>query len=148
MSKNQFLELREQEVANLYPATFTKKEAIKTGQNLAQNIIDGGNVSKHTALANLVRLNEVISNAIGVLKDAVKDIKANEMGIEFNPTNGRQMIQYSEDPIYAEIQKQLKDREELLKVALKTDSPFYDSEGIEVPKVSVKYASDSLNIKY
>jgi hypothetical protein len=148
MSKNQFLELREQEVANLYSATFTKKEAIKTGQNLAQNIIDGGNVSKHTALANLVRLNEVISNAVGVLKDAVKDIKANEMGIEFNPTNGRQIIQYSEDPIYAEIQKQLKDREELLKVALKTDSPFYDAEGIEVPKVSVKYASDSLTVKY
>jgi hypothetical protein len=148
MSKNQFLELREQEVANLYPATFTKKEAIKTGQNLAQNIIDGGNISKHTALANLVRLNEVISNAVGVLKDAVKDIKANEMGIEFNPTNGRQIIQYSEDPIYAEIQKQLKDREELLKVALKTDSPFYDSEGIEVPKVSVKYSADSLTIKY
>jgi hypothetical protein len=148
MSKNQFLELREQEVANLYPATFTKKEAIKTGQNLAQNIIDGGNISKHTALANLVRLNEVISNAVGVLKDAVKDIKANEMGIEFNPTNGRQIIQYSEDPIYAEIQKQLKDREELLKVALKTDSPFYDSEGIEVPKVSVKYAADSLTVKY
>jgi hypothetical protein len=148
MSKNQFLELREQEVANLYPATFTKKEAIKTGQNLAQNIIDGGNVSKHTALANLVRLNDVISNAVGVLKDAVKDIKVNEMGIEFNPTNGRQIIQYSEDPIYAEIQKQLKDREELLKVALKTDSPFYDSEGIEVPKVSVKYASDSLTVKY
>jgi hypothetical protein len=148
MSKQLFLELREQEVANLYPATFTKKEAIKTGQNLAQNIIDGGNISKHTALANLVRLNEVISNAVGVLKDAVKDIKANEMGIEFNPTNGRQIIQYSEDPIYAEIQKQLKDREELLKVALKTDSPFYDSEGIEVPKVSVKYASDSLTVKY
>jgi hypothetical protein len=148
MSKNQFLELREQEVANLYPATFTKKEAIKTGQNLAQNIIDGGNISKHTALANLVRLNEVISNAVGVLKDVVKDIKANEMGIEFNPTNGRQIIQYSEDPIYAEIQKQLKDREELLKVALKTDSPFYDSEGIEVPKVSVKYSADSLTIKY
>ena len=148
MSKNQFLELREQEVSNLYPATFTKKEAIKTGQNLAQNIIDGGNISKHTALANLVRLNEVISNAVTVLKDAVKDIKANEMGVEFNPTNGRQIIQYSEDPIYAEIQKQLKDREELLKVALKTDSPFYDSEGIEVPKVSVKYASDSLTVKY
>jgi hypothetical protein len=95
-----------------------------------------------------VRLNEVISNAVGVLKDAVKDIKANEMGIEFNPTNGRTIIQYSEDPIYAEIQKQLKDREELLKVALKTDSPFYDAEGIEVPKVSVKYAADSLTVKY
>jgi hypothetical protein len=148
MSKNQFLELREQEVASLYPANFSKKEAISTGKNLAKNIIDSGNVSKHTALANLVRLNDVVSNAVTILKDSVKDIKVTEMGCEFSPTNGRIIIQFSEDEVYASLQKQLKDREELLKVALKCDDIIYDSEGWEVPKVSVKYASDSLAIKY
>lgn len=146
MSKDLFLQLREQEVANLYPANFTKKEAIKTGQELAQNIIDGGNVSKHHALANLVRLNEVISNAVTVLKDTVKDVKANEMGIEFNPTNGRQMIQYSEDPIWVQLNNELKAREELLKLALKQD--MFDAYGNPVPRVSVKFAADSLQVKY
>ena len=42
----------------------------------------------------------------------------------------------------------MQQREELLKVALKSDESIYDSEGCEVPKVSVKYASDSLQVKY
>ena len=42
----------------------------------------------------------------------------------------------------------MQQREELLKVALKTNEPFYDSEGCEVPKVSVKYSADSLTVKY
>jgi hypothetical protein len=146
MSKNQFLELREQEVASLYPANFSKKEAVLTGQNLAKNIIDSGNVSKHTALANLVRLNDVVSNAVTILKDSVKDIKVTEMGCEFSPTNGRIMIQYDEDEIWQKLNADLKAREELLKLALKQD--VIDAYGNDVPKVSVKYASDSLNIKY
>lgn len=148
MSKNQFLELREQELAQLYPATFTKKEAVKTGENLAKNIIDNGNVSKHTALANLVRLNTVISSAIDNLKSSVSDISVTEMGIEFKPTNGRKMVQYSEDPIWVEIQKELKDREILLNTSLKVDAPVFDNEGIEIPKVGVKFANDSLVIKF
>ena len=42
----------------------------------------------------------------------------------------------------------MQQREELLKLALKSNEPIYDSEGVEVPKVSVKYASDSLQVKY
>ena len=62
--------------------------------------------------------------------------------------NGRKMIQYQEDPIYEELNKQLKQREELLKTALNQSEPMYDSEGIEVPKVSVKYAKDSIQVKF
>jgi hypothetical protein len=58
------------------------------------------------------------------------------------------MVQYADDPVYADLQKQLKDREELLKTALATDVEFYDSEGVQVPKVSVKYSADSLQVKF
>ena len=47
-----------------------------------------------------------------------------------------------------QLKHKLSQREELLKLALKSDEPIYDGEGVEVPKVSVKYASDSLSIKY
>ena len=148
MSKNLFLQMREQEIATLYDATFTKREAINTGINLAQSIIDNGNVSKHEALANFIRLNEVISNTISTLKESVSLDKVTVLGVEFTPTNGRSMPQFSDDQTWCEINEKLKQREELLKVAMKSKDEIYDSEGILVPKISVKYSKDSLVIKY
>jgi hypothetical protein len=147
-SKDMFLEMREADIVSLYDATFTKKEAIKTGQNLAQNIIDSGNVSKHEALANLVRLQEVVSNAVSVLKDSVSDEKLSILGVEFTPMNGRSMPQFSDDDVWQDLSKKIKQREELLKVAIKSDEPIYDNEGVEVPKISCNYSKSSLNIKW
>jgi len=147
-SKDMFLEMREADIVSLYDATFTKKEAIKTGQNLAQNIIDSGNVSKHEALANLVRLQEVVSNAVSVLKDSVSDEKLSILGVEFTPMNGRSMPQFSDDDVWQDLSKKIKQREELLKVAMKSDEPIYDNEGVEVPKISCNYSKSSLNIKW
>ena len=140
--------MRETDIVSLYDATFTKKEAIKTGQNLAQNIIDNGNVSKHEALANLVRLQEVVSNAVSVLKDSVSDEKVSLLGVEFAPMNGRSMPQFSDDEVWQDLSKKLKQREELLKVAMKSDEPIYDNEGVEVPKISCNFSKSSLNIKW
>lgn len=42
----------------------------------------------------------------------------------------------------------MQQREELLKVAIKSNESIYDSEGVEVPKVSVKYSAGSLTVKY
>jgi hypothetical protein len=50
--------------------------------------------------------------------------------------------------MWQQLKHKLSQREELLKIALKSDEPIYDSEGVEVPKVSVKFASDSLAVKY
>ena len=140
--------MRETDIVSLYDATFTKKEAIRTGQNLAQNIIDNGNVSKHEALANLVRLQEVVSNAVAILKDSVSDEKISLLGFEFAPMNGRSMPQFSDDEVWQELSKKIKQREELLKVAMKSDEPIYDNEGVEVPKINCKFSKSSLNIKW
>ena len=96
-SSEQFLQLREQDIVSLYSADFTKKEAQTTGINLAKQIIDGGEVSKHEALANLVRLNEVISNAITEIKESVSNEKVTVLGVEFTPVNGRTMYNFKED---------------------------------------------------
>jgi hypothetical protein len=69
-------------------------------------------------------------------------------GIEVTPVSGRTMLQFHEDLVWSELKEKLQQREELLKVALKSDESIYDSEGCEVPKVSVKYASESLHVTY
>jgi len=145
---NTFLQLREQDIVTLYDATFTKKEAQQTGINLAKTIIDGGEVSKHEALANLVRLSEVINNAITEIKESVIHEKVTILGVEFTPTNGRIMYNFKDDYLWSELSNKLKQREELLKVALKSDEIIFDSEGIEVPKISTSNSKSSLTIKF
>jgi len=147
-SKNLLMQMREADIAYLYDATFTKKEAQATGTNLAKEIADNGNVSKHEALANLLRLNEVISNAIDVLKSKVSDEKTIVLGVEFTPNNGRAMMQYKDDAVWCELNEKLKERENLLKLATNSKDEIYDSEGIQVPKVSVNYSKSSLTIKF
>ena len=147
MSKHLFELMQMEEIAtnNFLP---TKKEIILSSEQFAKNLIQNGEHDKLEMFSQVVRIKEAVNTIHDAIKESLPRNKQTAYGIEINPANGRQMIQFSEDPIYAELQKQLKDREELLKVALKTDTAFYDSEGIEVPKVSVKYASDSLTVKY
>lgn len=147
MSKDLFLMMREQEIAtsNFLP---TKKEVELSSKKFAKELLDSGEIDKIEAFSQAERMALAITTVRDEIKASLPREKNIAFGIEVNPVNGRQMIQFAEDPIYAYILKELKEREEILKLALKTDKPFYDSEGIEVPKVSVKYAADSLQVKY
>lgn len=147
MSKDLFLMMREQEIAtsNFLP---TKKEVELSSKKFAKELLNSGEIDKMEAFSQAERMALAITTVRDEIKASLPREKNIAFGIEVNPVNGRQMIQFAEDPIYADILKELKEREELLKLALKTDKPFYDSEGIEVPKVSVKYAADSLQVKY
>ena len=145
MSKQLFELMQMQTIAEAYP---TKKQIQNQATNFVTDLIENGEQDKLEMFCQAVRINDALSIVTDTLKKSLPHEKMQAFGVEVNPVTGRQMIQFADDPIYAELQKQLKDREELLKVALKTDAPFYDSEGIEVPKVSIKYASDSLTIKY
>ena len=131
--------------ANFLP---NKKEIEFSSKEFAKNLIESGEIDKLEAFAQAERLSLAITNVRDELKASLPREKNIFFGIEVNPVNGRQMIQYNEDLIWSELKEKLSQREELLKVALKTNEPFYDSEGCEVPKVSVKYSADSLTIKY
>lgn len=131
--------------ANFLP---NKKEIEFSSKEFAKNLIESGEIDKFEAFAQAERLSLAITNVRDELKASLPREKNTFFGIEVNPVNGRQMIQYNEDLVWGELKEKLSQREELLKVALKTNEPFYDSEGCEVPKVSVKYSADSLTIKY
>ena len=146
-TKDLFLMMAEQEVSssNYF---LNKKEIEFSSKEFAKKLIDSGELDKHEAFAQAERLALAITNVRDEFKASLPREKYVGFGIEINPVNGRQMIQYNEDLVWSELKEKLQQREELLKVALKTTEPFYDSEGCEVPKVSVKYSADSLTVKY
>jgi hypothetical protein len=139
-----FLQIREQEA---FDFSASKKAIIEQGQKFVTAVKDSGEVDKFELLSRVVRLKEFVNTLDAELRKEFTE-KASGYGIELIPVNGRKMVQYADDPVYADLQKQLKDREELLKTALATDCEFYDSEGVQVPKVSVKYSADSLQVKF
>lgn len=142
MSKDLFLQIREQEA---FDFSATKKAIIEQGQNFVQLVKESGEIDKFELLTKVVRLKEFVNTLDAELRKEFTE-KASGYGVELIPVNGRKMLQFAEDPIYADLQAKLKAREELLKVA--QNSTIYDDEGIEVPKVSVKYSADSLQVKF
>ena len=146
-TKNLFELMAQQEVqtSNFLP---TKKEIELNAKKFASNLIEVGEIDKYEAFTQAVRL----SNAMEIVKDEIKSHLPKEkhiaFGVEISPIAGRQMIQFQDDEMWQQLKHKLQQREELLKLALKSDEPIYDSEGVEVPKVSVKYASDSIQVKY
>jgi hypothetical protein len=139
--------MREQEIqtSNFLP---NKKEVEFSAKQFASKLIEAGEVDKYEAFTQAVRM----SNALEIIKDEIKSHLPKEkhiaFGVEISPISGRTMIQFQDDEMWQQLKHKLQQREELLKLALKSDENIYDSEGVEVPKVSVKYASDSIQVKY
>ena len=147
MSKHLFDLMQQQEIAtsNFLP---NKKEIEFSAKKFASQLIEAGEIDKYEAFAQAVRM----SNALEVVKEEIKSHLPKEkniaFGIQITPVSGRTIIQFQDDEMWQQLKHKLQQREELLKIALKSDETIYDSEGVEVPKVSVKYASDSLTIIY
>jgi hypothetical protein len=147
MSKLQFFEMRADQMTALYDSNFTKKDAIKTGEALIENVLDSGDISIMELGANLVRLQQVVNSAVDKFRSHIVDIeKTTILGVEFNPVNGGNTINYADDEIYATIKADLDARTEQLKLAQK--QPTFDVYGNEVPKVSTTPRKSSITIKF
>jgi hypothetical protein len=145
-SKDMFIDMREAQIASLYDSTFTKKEAVMTGKRMVDNVLENGNVDIMEFGANLVRLNEVVGSAVTEFRKHIPAEKQTVLGVEFNPVNGGNTINYEDDEIYCQLKADLNARIELLKLAQKQS--FIDAYGNEVPKVSTSPRKDSVTIKF
>lgn len=147
-SKNLFMQLAEKEIqTNSFLAS--KKEIEKGAIEFANNLLEAGEVDKIEALAQLARISTMVNSTLEVVKKSFKDAeKVEAFGITVQTVNGGSLPQYEEDEVYSDLKKKLKEREELLKTALKIDQTLYDDEGVEVPKVSSKPKADSVQIKF
>lgn len=146
MSKQQFMQMRAEEMAVMYSPDFTKKQAQQTGLKLVQDMVEAGEVDKLQFAANLFRLNEVVSSAATEMRNHLPLEKTQIYGVEFTPVNGGDTLNYSEDPIYCQLKSDLDARVELLKLAQKQE--VLDTSGNEVPKVSKTPRKSSVTIKF
>ena len=125
MSKEMFLQMREQEIATLYDATFTKKEAINQGKKIVDSMLENGDVNPIEFWGNIARLKEVINSLDAELRNRVAvNEKTVLNGVEFNPVQGGETLNYKDDEVYSQMYEDLKQREELLKLAYKSKMRF------------------------
>lgn len=145
-SSEMFMELRANEIVHMYDSTFTKKEAVKTGVALGENVFESGDVLPEEVMANLSRLKWVIDSAETTIRSKLEIYdKRTVLGLEFNYVNGGNTINYSDDEIYNELKRCLDERVEQLKMAQKQDT--FDAYMNQVPKVSTTPRKSSITIK-
>ena len=151
-TKDQFLAMRAEEVEQLnYAQDFTKKQAKQTGQDLAKQILDRGEKRPEEVMAALVRLTEVINTAQTELKKNLTFDKAESLnGVTFEKRNSGDRLDYEKDVEYARLKTLLKQREDLLKKATKSDDEVIDPNTGEVIKpVPVKtHGKETVVIKF
>lgn len=147
MSKNLFLQMREAEIMteNYFP---NKKEIKLNAEKFATDLIDSGEINLTETFAQALRLNEALTVITDKLKQAMPDENFEAFGLKGTFRNGGDTINYKDDAYWSHLKKQLTEREELLKLALKSDKSIYDEEGVEVMKVSKTPRKSSLTINY
>jgi len=145
MSKDLFFMMREQEVqtSNFLP---TKKEIQLSSQSFIKEILDAGEIDKFELLAQAKRMGEALDIINAELLKVLPQENFEAYGLKGTFRSGGDTINYAEDRIYAIIKKELDDRAELLKLALKQD--MFDAYGNDVPKVSTTPRKSSLAISF
>jgi hypothetical protein len=147
MSKDLFLMMREQEVqtSNFLP---TKKEVIASSEKFVNDLIDSGEVDKVELFAQAVRMSEALAVITDKLKQSLPQENFEAFGLKGTYRNGGSTPNYSEDELWSRLKEKLTDREMILKVAQKSNETIYDSDGVEVPRVSENIRKSSLSITY
>ena len=146
-SKNLFLMLQEQSVEtnNFLPS---KKEIQLSAKSFVSNLLDAGTTDKMELYAQAVRVNEALQIVTDELKNSIPQENFEAFGIKGTYRSGGESLNYKEDLVYAELEAKLKERAELIKVATKSKDTIYDSEGVEVTKVSSTQRKSSLAISF
>jgi len=147
MSKGLFELMRQQEIEtqNFLP---NKKEIQFSSKKFITNLLEEGNINKYELLSQAKRMSEALEVINEELLKVLPQENFEEFGLKGTFRNGGETINHKECEIWSDIQKELKEREELLKLALKSDKEIYDEAGVLVPKVSTTPRKSSLSISF
>ncbi|WP_394749564.1 hypothetical protein [Spongiimicrobium salis] len=146
-TKDLFMMMREEEVATSHFLP-TKKELKKSSNAFAQSLIDSGDHNPHEIYAQALRLKEAVCEIESVLKQALGQESFEAFGLTASYRSGGDTINFKEDEMIQILEKKLSDRKDLLKTAMKSEDVIYDSEGVEVPKVSTTPKKSSLAVSF
>jgi hypothetical protein len=130
-------------------------------KELEQNGADAGFYLSETGEDTLPRYIE-ISRQIILLeaeKKALKEFALEEallygkegltlLGAKISVSNSGDRLQYDKDPIIKELKDQIKRREIDVKTATKSSGVLFDSEGVQIDKVPVKFGNEVLKISF
>lgn len=149
MKTNQLQLLTAESFETMYSNDFSKKEAEQVGKDLCKKVFSDGLLDEKKVFSNICRLKEVVNSADKAFRERL-NIENTEIvnGVELSSKNSAKRLNYTDDPIYNELAEKLKQREELLKVAHASNDVLFDSDGIEVPKVSVSLSKASIVVKF
>lgn len=146
-SKDLFQLMREQEIQtqNFLPS---KKEIQLSAKTFISDLLDAGEVDKYELIAQAKRMGEALEVINTELLKVLPQEKFEAFGLKGTFRSGGETINFKECEIWSDISKELKEREELLKLALKSDKEIYDDAGVLVPKVSTTPRKSSLAISF
>ena len=147
MSKDLFQLMREQEIqtSNFLP---TKKEIQFSAQTFIKGVLDAGETDKFELLAQAKRMGEALDVINAELLKVLPQENFEAFGLKGTFRSGGDTVNFKDCEIWSDINRELKEREELLKLALKSQNEIYDSAGVQVPKVSTTPRKSSLAISF
>jgi hypothetical protein len=147
MSKDLFQLMREQEIQtqNFLP---NKKEIQFSAQTFIKDLLDAGEIDKIELLAQAKRMGEALDVINAELLKVLPQENFEAFGLKGTFRSGGETINYKDCEVWNDINRELKEREELLKLALKSHNEIYDEAGVQVPKVSTTPRKSSLAISF
>ena len=147
MSKDLFQLMREQEIqtSNFLP---NKKEIQFSAQTFIKEVLDAGEIDKIELLAQAKRMGEALEVINAELIKVLPQENFEGYGLKGTFRSGGDTINYKDCEVWNDINRELKEREDLLKLALKSHNEIYDAAGVQVPKVSTTPRKSSLAISF
>ena len=132
----------------------SKKELELNGIQAGDSLVESGEdvLPRYIEISRQIAMLEAEKKAI---KSAAFDERAlygsdvlDLLGCKISISNTGDRIQYDQDPIIAELKQAIKKRELDVKTAVKSSGVYFDSDGVQVEKVPVKYGSEVLKIQF
>ncbi len=132
--------------------SMSKNEIQLEAQHQLEQVWEQGEIDEWKLLAITARNKafwETFEKSAREKVNGVPEKNYKAFGCEFSTMNTGDRKDYSSDPIYADLERQLKERKDLLDLAFKSTQPIYDQHGAEVPKVPIKtFGGEVLKIKF
>jgi adenylosuccinate synthase len=147
MSKDLFQLMREQEIqtSNFLP---NKLEIQLSAKTFIKDLLDAGETDKFELLAQAKRMGEALEVINAELLKVLPQENFEGYGLKGTFRSGGETINYKDCEVWNDINRELKEREELLKLALKSQNEIYDAAGVQVPKVSTTPRKSSMAISF
>jgi hypothetical protein len=147
MSKDLFQLMRQQEIdtQNFLPNRLEIQLSAKT---FIKEVLDAGEIDKIELLAQAKRMGEALDVINAELIKVIPQENFEAFGLKGTFRSGGETINFKDCEVWNDINRELKEREELLKLALKSQNEIYDAAGVQVPKVSTTPRKSSLAISF